>query len=253
MGKDRFLKILCDHPLLWGAFLFASGFTPSGTANLAIGQVPRDLKLSQFPNPPQQLQQLIAAGDVSFKIGTRVDSGDPRIVGETRYDMSYTYKSQSNLNLLRDEQGGRVLLINVRFSRMQWKSKHVIWLRDQLAAEGFWSNPILLHEFDHVRISTDPRVAKRFSELMKKRTVIRHQLQPGEVAGRELADKLVEREVRSVFEELTELIAIRYLELDRETVHGQRPLPRNSNLHNLLRPASAEVQPEAANAASASG
>jgi len=70
MGKDRFLKILCDHPLLWGAVLFASGFFPLGTANLAIGQVPRDLQLSEFPNPPQQLQQLIAAGDVSFKLGS---------------------------------------------------------------------------------------------------------------------------------------------------------------------------------------
>ena len=206
------------------------------TSGLVFGQQPRKLLLSRLPEPSRELAKLLAAGPVSFEVGPRVNSGDPRIIGETRYEISYRYKSQAKWQLVRDEQGARVLLIDAGFSRVQWNPRHVIWLRDQPEADVFWSNAVLLHELDHLRISTDPRIAKRFAELLRQRKVIRHPLQPGEVAGRELTDKLVERQARAVFDELTDLIAIRYRELDRETSHGRTSLPPNSKLYELLRP-----------------
>ena len=248
MGKDRFFNIPDVLPQRWSVGLFVLGCVLLGAMEVANGQTPREVKLSEVPKPPQQLEQLIAGGDVSFEVGPRAASSGSRIIGETQYDISYQYKSQAKWNLLPAQQGARVVLINVRFSRVQWKTTHVIWLRHEPATEGFWSDSILLHELDHVRLSNDPRVAKRFPELLKKHTVIRHPLQPGEIAGRELTDQLVEREVRLVFEELTDLIAIRYRELDRETMHGQRPLPQNSKLRDLLRPESPEAKPDPDNA-----
>ena len=233
MGKYRFFK---KNAALAVTLKVAALVGVLMTAGSVVGQQPRALLMSGLPDPPQQLKKLLAAGAVTFELGPRVSAGDPRIIGETRYYISYRYKSAAKWELLRDNQGARVLIVDPGFSHVQWNPRHVIWLRDEPKEEEFWSNVVLLHELDHLRISTDPRFAKRFAELLRQRRVIRHSLEPGEVAGRELTDKLVEREARAVFDELTELIAVRYRELDRETSHGRKPLPSDSKLHELLRP-----------------
>jgi len=233
MGKDRFSKIPDRYG--FGLKVLPVAMVLALCAG-ASGQTPRRLPVSTLPEPPKQLEKLLKAGRVTFEVGPRKSSGDPRIIGETRYEVSYRYKSQAKWSLTQDAQGARILIVNVVFSRIQWTPKHVIWLRDQPEVDAFWSNSVLLHEFDHVRISTDPRAAMKFAELLKQRRVIRHTLQAGEFAGRELTDRLVEREAQAVFEEVTDLIAIRYRELDRETLHGRQPVPRSSELYDLLRP-----------------
>ena len=250
MGKYRFLKISADTASVWKVICFAVALTVLGSVS---GQELKRLSVSTLSEPPAQLKKLLTAGKVTFEVGPRASAGDARIVGETRYEISYRYKSQANWRLSRDDQGARVLIIDVVFRRVQWNPKHVIWLRNQPDAKDFWSNSVLLHEFDHLRISTDPRVAKRFAELLKARRVIRHQMQAGEIAGRELTDKLVEREARAVFDEVTDLIAIRYRELDRETEHGRKPLLSNSELYELLRPAASSGAQDAGTGASSSG
>ena len=239
MGKDRFSKI----PTLSGAGLKVVSFAIVLTMSAAVsGQTFRKLSVSTLPEPPEQLKKLLKAGRVTFEVGPRKDSADPRIIGETRYEVSYRYKSKAKWSLAEDAQGARGLVINVVFSSIQWNPKHVIWLRDQPEFDVFWENSVLLHEFDHLRISTDPRMARKFAELLKQRTVIRYTLQAGEFAGRGLTDRLVEREARAVFEEVTGLIAIRYRELDRETLHGRQPLLPSSELYDLLR---SDAVPEA--------
>lgn len=236
MGKDRFSKKSVDSVLAFRISCFVVAMAVSAQV---CGQGPQRLSRSKLPEPPKQLKKLLAAGGVTFEVGPRASAGDPRIIGETRYEISYRYKSNAKWRLTRGDRGARVVIIDADFSRVQWNPKHVIWLRDQPDADGFWSDSVLLHEFDHLRISTDPRVARKFAELLKQRQVIRHQLQPGEYAGSELTDKLVEREARAVFDEVTDLIAIRYRELDRETSHGRQALPPGSELYGLLRPESA--------------
>ena len=241
MGKYRLLKKTAGLAAALKVLGFAVVLL---TASSVVAQQPRKLLMSKLPEPPKQLKKLLVAGEVTFEVGPRGSAGDPLVIGETHYVISYRYNSEAKWQLSRDAQGARVMIIDAGFSRVRWKPRHVIWLRDQPAAGDFWSNSVLLHEFDHVRISTDPRVAKRFAELLRQRRVIRHLLQPGEVAGRELTDKLVERQARAVFDELTELIAIRYRELDRETSHGRTPVPSDSKLYELLRPNAVLRMPE---------
>lgn len=240
MGKYRFFKKTAVLAVMLKVVGFAVVLMTTGAV---VGQQPRRLSMSSLPEPPRQLKKLLSAGAVTFELGPRVNAEDPRIIGETRYYISYHYKSEAKWQLLRDDQGSRVLIIDAGFSHVQWKPRHVIWLRDEPEEEEFWSNDVLLHELDHLRISTDPRFAKRFAEVLRQSRVIRHSLAPGEVAGRELTDKLVERETRAVFDELTDLIAIRYRELDRETSHGRKPLPPDSKLHDLLRPGAVSRKP----------
>ena len=211
--------------------VFSFVATASAHADRAIA-----IPLSQLPAPPPELEALINAGSVTFETGIRdlerVPPPDPKIIGETRYKVAYTYKSRAKWRI---NNFHRRLTITVRFQRVEWKPTHVIWLRDVPPSEEFWEGSTLLHEFDHVRISSDERMAKRFAELLRERSVFHHELQPGERVNQGVVDRLVERHVETIFNELADLIAIRYVELDRETKHGTRLLPESSELYSLLR------------------
>ncbi|MGI9472571.1 MAG: hypothetical protein ACR2NZ_13610, partial [Rubripirellula sp.] len=155
-----------------------------------------------------------------------------KITGATRYNIEYNYRSRSQWRI---DRGRRQLIITVRYQRIDWEPKHVIWLRDMPPTQGFWSGQILRHEFDHVRISNDPRMGKRFQELLREQAVFRHDLKPGETVNSAKVEQLVEQHVESIFQELADLISIRYVELDRETNHGAVKLPATSKLFPLLR------------------
>ena len=194
---------------------------------------PRDL-FTQLPAPPTEIGKLIKAGSVTLKSGPQSPGPeyDARLTGKTNYKIEYHYSSRSQWRIDRTR---RQLIITVRYSNISWKPRHVIWLRDIPSTERTWSDRILLHEFDHVRISNDARMAKRFTELLKENPVIRYDLKPGENVTRGMVDRIVEEHVESVFQELADLIAIRYRELDRDTKHGARELLESSQLYPFLR------------------
>ena len=78
-------------------------------------------------------------------------------------------------------------------------------------------------------------LAKRFTEKLKGNPVIRYELKPGDNVNREFVDRIVEEHVDEVFQELADLIAIRYQELDRDTNHGSSELTESSDLYTFLR------------------
>lgn len=189
---------------------------------------------AQLPAPPEEIGELIQAGSVTLKSGPQSPGPeyDARLTGKTNYKIEYHYRSRSQWRI---DRARRQLIITVRYSNVSWKPRHVIWLRDIPPAEKTWSDRVLLHEFDHVRISNDARVAKRFTELLRENPVIQYDLKPGENVTRGMVDRIVEEHVESVFQELADLIAIRYRELDRDTNHGARELRQSSQLYSFLR------------------
>ncbi len=54
-------------------------------------------------------------------------------------------------------------------------------------------------------------------------------------------DRLVDEHVVKMFSEISDLVSIRYKELDRVTSHGLHPLPEDSSLSGLLRPSASET------------
>ncbi len=92
--------------------------------------------------------------------------------------------------------------------------------------EGFWSAPLVLHEMDHVRISTDPIWVKRFRDQVRNIGLIKRSLAPGEVRSNQssMARDVVDVEIKKIFDETIALMNIRYQELDRVTEHGIKPL-----------------------------
>ena len=244
------------------------------------------IALDDLPPPPAEIESLIEAADVSFRTGPRpaaeaqiaqprqVPSDlarGPKFEAETTYTLSYRFTSHCrwHLSSTSDASGQRFrqLIIHVRYRDIELDSSHVVWFRKPPERDQFWKSPLVRHEFDHVRLSSDPILAKRLKEKLAQSSVLRlrvvdsptesEQLAPEQLApeqsassGNDQADptarpdeivrirdisdvfvrEYVDRHVAEVFQQIASLVEIRYRELDRVTRHGQSEVPENSVL-----------------------
>jgi hypothetical protein len=164
--------------------------------------------------------------------------------GQTHFQIEFHFQSQTSWRRLPNSSTVRIA---VRLLRVQWQPSHTIWLRRLPDADGFWTNPLVLHEFDHVKISNDPRFREQFRKLTHRGLVFEHRLTGGEPLDSRQIRELADQHVQGLFQEAQELIRIRYQELDLQTGHGTAPLQEDSPLYELLR---APEQPDRLNAES---
>lgn len=203
----------------------------------------REIALADLPVPPKVIQGLIKRGTFRFLTGGQPQSSlrtlnsRGRLAGETRFKFRYRYDSRARWSFDRSSVNprGQSSLVNilVRFRTLKLFASHDVWLRDVPDEEAFWSDRVVLHEFDHVRISSDPRVEKLFYDAARK--LERFQVPYAKVAGRggaidgRLVQQLIEERMKEVLTRTSDMVRIRYRELDRVTEHGLRPIPEASD------------------------
>jgi hypothetical protein len=196
------------------------------------------VQLEDLPAPPEPIQELLESAQVTVETGAE-SQRDAKLSAETVYRIEYNYGSRSTWRL---DDTGEKLQIRIRYLKIDWLAKHRVWFRSVPETEGFWSNSLVQHELDHVRISSDPRFARDFEQRLRANVVLNRTVEAGVKVDRKYVNKLVEEHVATVFEEVSELIAIRYQELDRVTDHGRKPLPADSSLTEFLDPAQTQAK-----------
>ncbi len=186
------------------------------------------IELAQLPAPPSEIAELLRRANVQFTYGaqempsaTSMTSGR-RHDALTDYKLTYRYQTQDRLQVAGNRQE---VVTTYRAGSAKLANKHVVWFRKLPEFETFWTNRLVLHELDHVIISSDPRLEKRLREL----------LSAVELPSRP-ANQVVKDRAEECFQQVSSLVAIRYKELDRLTNHGSINLPEGSSLDGLLRP-----------------
>ncbi len=229
--------------------------------SVAVGQTP--IKLDSLPQPPESISKLITSGRVSFVQGQQFLSEESnRSLENLPDELRQSLKRQSSYGESTSPRSGRLdaitayrvefryagqrtwdwdastrrMTINMRPRLQTWNPVHTIWLRSPPKPVNFWTDPLVLHEFDHVRLSADRSMKQRFAGILRAGAREEFQLSENQFPSDQLADELTNQWVQSKFREIVELIDIRYRELDEDTLHGRRPLPADSNLIPLLRP-----------------
>lgn len=200
-----------------------------------------EIKLSELPMAPKHLAELIQQGRVRLFVGERKPSADSgtgnpgsSMAAITHFDIGFDYQSRSRWTV-RPLRGKRLLTINVTYSQISMKRSHEIWFRERPESNEFWENRLVLHEFDHVRLSSDPTLDKTFMRKLRDSKTITEEVRAGTRVSESYVRDVIDRQVKKEFAEMIDLVDIRYKELDRQTSHGRQPLPKDSSLSQWLR------------------
>lgn len=244
-------------------------------------QLGRVVSLDQLPEAPEALADWLVKAGVSFRIGGQRPSvvrsspslvrGSPSLVrgspaaadpnrvfeAETQFRLTYSFQSRTSWRWR-----GRDLVVSVKYDDLELNCTHEIWLRS-MPGEDFWRAPLVQHELDHVRISSDSRVEAHFEKRVRARNELRltpefldrlvaagvvqprlaarlaqlavepAKRRPG-IIDRDSIAEIVEHVIAEEFEKSVQLVRVRYRELDRITDHGGRPVPTDGPLRQWL-------------------
>ncbi|TWT94891.1 hypothetical protein [Neorhodopirellula pilleata] len=247
------------------AIVFGSDVWADSPATVAASKT---LSLADLPPIPDDLSDLIDPDRFEFLIGgTRPSLSHPgrstgtpgrRYDGETQFRLNYTFNSRCQWSLVREPDKPDTvqrLAIEVRFHQIRLTVRHQIWLREAPERSTFWNNPLVRHEFDHVRISSDPRIATSFNEAVRRQERIELNQRDSEpfiavgyrkfnanlrrgtlltYLSSEDAKPFVKNAVQSEFDRIVQMLEIRYAELDRLTDHGRLPVPETGPVVDWL-------------------
>ena len=172
-----------------------------------------------LPQPPEPLQRLLTLGKVDYVF---YDARQLRrkFQAETRYSLQYNSKINFRWRAVGRSGGRRTLVVRPQFDQLEFEIKHEILLPIAFAGEGFYDQQLVRHEFDHVRISTDPRFLSLFRNwVAEELTVLRTQC-ASDADFNLVAKELVDERVEQIFQRVLSLIQLRYQELDQTTRHG---------------------------------
>ncbi len=225
-----------------GDFFEIASDAPAGSENRPTdgndSEITSSISLANLPKPPEKIEKLLQLGKVKFVSGYRKKDSQTvagaKLSAATTYKLHYDYHSRTRW-VVRNDRGGRKLRITVRYTNVEFHPSHEVWFRRQPQTDGYWKNKLVLHELDHVKISSDPALEGRFRELLRNNAVIEKNLAGNVTVNDPYIDRLVDQHTEKLFQRISELIAIRYRELDRVTRHGLDPLPESSQLHKFLR------------------
>ena len=220
------------------------------------------LPIDALPDPPPKIQALLDSGNVDFVQGTellrtedseglaklpqallaslqkqslRPDPSLPleyRLAAITSYSVNFRYTQNSSWSW---NSVTRVMTISMRGSLKLWEPMHTVWFREMPAETSFWSNRLVLHEMDHVQLSSDVILKNRFARTLREGQRVQISLSGSQLPSDQLADERTERWVKEKFNEMIDLVDIRYQELDRVTRHGILDLTSKSSLYQSLR------------------
>jgi hypothetical protein len=205
--------------------------------------------LAAVPEAPEELKPLLDRGKVLFRFGGRRPSTvngmkstgrrEQIFDAETQFQLRYEFSCQCRWSWL-----GEVLTVGVTYNKLKLVSGHEIWMAHEPSGE-FWDSRLLMHEMDHVRLSSDPRMLAMFNQRVKGESELKFTaakiseilgipVAPSRQFSSEDVRTLVNSSVKVQFDRIVELVDIRYAELDRVTVHGGQAVPTESEVARWL-------------------
>ncbi|QDV68439.1 hypothetical protein Poly24_21480 [Rosistilla carotiformis] len=212
---DRMHRLVC---VAWTALVCVGTCSAQGESGI--------IPLSELPPPPAEIIELLDRANVRFVYGSKLrpasmptDTGR-RLDGITVFKLAYKFDHQSRL---RNRSRRPTVEAKIRLRGEGLTCQHTVWFREAPAAATFWSDRLVLHELDHVAISSDPRLQTIFKSQVEDPPVVTQIDQPtytSAVAAE--VNRTAQEHVDSIYRNIVALVEIRYKELDRITDHGTR-------------------------------
>jgi hypothetical protein len=183
------------------------------------------------PAPPE-FRRLIDAGRVDIRFYDREAPPGPH-PGRAEFDvlLNHDYKFQFRHSGARPAARTTITLTQ---QRICCHPVHRVYLPKSVETEDRWNDSLMRHEFDHVAVSSDPRVSLLLKHLVRSMGTI--ETRPGEMplSDRTRIQQLINQECSKRTRALVDLVQANQHLLDEITEHGMRPLPDRETFFKSL-------------------
>lgn len=182
------------------------------------------------PEVPEALASLVQAGQITWELYDERPV-DLRYDGETHFEIKLDYKYRTQVRPIR-ENGRVIQRVTVAFFAITPKIENRVRLPIALVASDFWKSPLVLHELQHVRITSDPRVALLAKHLLKQGCKIDFPANTPLSESR-IRDEIA-KQVNAAAKTVSDLVQANNDLLDQLTQHGIELLEGDPQFFNRL-------------------
>lgn len=194
-----------------------------GSLGCLVGLAQSDERLvSLLANAPPHLNRLIDRGQVRLeiddeKLAKAKRAAQTEFTFAIEYSMRYSTEKPNGLN--------GSTLISVHYPKREMTLSHVVTLSTEFFERNDgWESPLLRHEFDHVAVTTDPRVMKLSEAVMFDPFTFTLESATSAAA----IEKATHQQCENAFEQrkaaLISLLNDAYGDLDKRSQHGLQPI-----------------------------
>jgi hypothetical protein len=186
-------------------------------------------KDKSLPHPwlntaPGGILRLIEKGNVRIEVDeAAVHAAKRTALTSFEFFLSYLMRYQHRTQP-KNPDGSETVELAVRFTDFDWRIEHRIMLSENYLPAKPWESALLLHEFDHVAISTDPRLAAIFDSFQGSKALLKVELSAGESLSRARIDDEVSNYVARFRKSIEDLVGENYKRLDAESNDGLRSI-----------------------------
>jgi hypothetical protein len=157
---------------------------------------------------------------------------EARKQGLTKFQYEVGHRAQFRYRWQSTSGSQYRLAASIAYQKLSFEMQHEIILSELFSPEGAWKSRLLLHEFDHVCISTDPRVTAIAEDLFFGRE--RLEVVVDAEGYQQQVQQAIEKEILGKFEErkaaFGKMLQAAYDRLDALSLHGLQPIEDRKKL-----------------------
>ena len=203
------------------------------SAEVTFGQRQRAAAHPWLATAPGEFVRLIQAGEVS------IEEDDERLRKEdkqalTFFTLTIDYRYAMKYQTVESGPEQQVVRVNVRYKKPTSQIVHRIIVGSDFKPALPWANPLLIHEMDHVAISTDPRLEKWIENIfaVERNWEFTWQQSTKPTDG-QIQKKIVEKSQELTLD-VERWIQFLYDQLDSESFHGTQDIANRSKFFAQL-------------------
>ncbi len=183
---------------------------------------------------PSDLSRLVSLGKVRLEVDeAAVQAAKRNALTAFQFKFAYRMRYRSPVPNPSGLDGEKIKL-QVRFTEFDWDVEHRIMLSDKFHPTKPWETPLLRHEFDHIAVSTDPRLLAMMESLNRAEVVIATALDQGQEHSSKRFDDEVHAYVKRFQKSIEELVNDRYRKLDEASNNGLQAVADRSTFFRKL-------------------
>ena len=184
------------------------------------------------PPVPAQLKSLVETGNVE------IEFYDPSTV-KTKYPGHASFYIDVRNQFRYDyqvivRQKRHHVRIRPVIQRTTWKLKNTVKLPESYDTPAVWETDLMLHELDHVAVSSDPRVRMLMERVFAAATVIEHPIGPPSELDAATIQKIIDEEFAKRRDAVIEVVKKNNQMMDEVSVHGAREIPDRDEFFRKL-------------------